>query len=229
MDIKNIFVNGCSFLTHRHTHEADINFNVGEMVRDQGNISNLINYARGGRGNDRIYLTTMTYFEKFPHLKKDTFVLIGWSSALRLDYPTKDDFKRMPDLDQCWATIKMGESVTALDNLPGRKVPINHVDWEVQRYFQNVLGLQNYLKLNNIKYVMYNALPPPTIRKNDHHTLYCSIDQTHFYNVDSSQYYYCEQNDRFISKTDHHPNEKGIEEWAGMVCKHIDTNKLYED
>jgi hypothetical protein len=92
-----------------------------------------------------------------------------------------------------------------------------------------VLGLQNYLKLNNIKYVMYNALPPPTIRKNDHHTLYCSIDQTHFYNVDSSQYYYCEQNDRFISKTDHHPNEKGIEEWAGMVCKHIDTNKLYED
>ena len=90
--MKNIFVNGCSFLTHRHTHEADINFNVGEMVRDQGNISNLINYARGGRGNDRIYLTTMTYFEKFPHLKKDTFVLIGWSSALRLDYPTKDDF-----------------------------------------------------------------------------------------------------------------------------------------
>ena len=171
----------------------------------------------------------MTYFEKFPHLKKDTFVLIGWSSALRLDYPTKDDFKRMPDLDQCWATIKMGESVTALDNLPGRKVPINHIDWEVQRYFQNVLGLQNYLKLNNIKYVMYNALPPPTIRKNDHHTLYCSIDQRHFLNVDSSQYYYCEQNNRFISNTDHHPNEKGIEEWAGMVCKHIDTNKLYED
>ena len=96
----------------------------------------------------------------------------------------------MPDLDQCWATIKMAESVTALDNLPGRKVPINHIDWEVQRYFQNVLGLQNYLKLNDMKYVMYNALPPPTIRKNDHHTLYCSIDQRHFLNVDSSQYYY---------------------------------------
>mgnify|MGYP001211169744 FL=1 len=226
--LSNLFVNGCSFLTHRHTHEADINFNVGEMVKDQANINNFINYARGGRGNDRIFLTTMTYFEKFPHMKKDTFVLIGWSSALRLDYPTKDDFKRMPDLDQCWSTIKMAESISQFDNLPAKKQPINHVDWEVQRYFQNVLGLQNYLKVNNIRYVMYNALPQPEIRKNDHHTLYRSIDKKHFFDADSSQYYYCQVNDRFISTTDHHPSEKGIEEWAGMVWQHIKENKLYE-
>ena len=37
-----------------------------------------------------------------------------------------------------------------------------------------------------------------------------------------------EQNNKFISKTDHHPNEKGIEEWAGMVWKYIDSNKLLE-
>jgi len=227
--MKNLFVNGCSFLNRRNTPAGHVRFSTAECIKDLGGFESMTNLARGGRGNDRIFLTTMTYFEKFPHMKKDTFVLIGWSSALRLDYPTRNDFKKMPDLDQCWSTIKMAESILQFDNLSSKKQPINHVDWEVQRYFQNVLGLQSYLKANNMKYVMYNALPQPEIRKNDHHTLYCSLDKKHFFDADSSQYYYCQVNNRFISKTDHHPNEKGIGEWASMVWQHIEQNKLYEN
>ena len=105
--LKRLFVNGCSFLTHRHTDEANINFSTAELIKEHGGFEEMVNFARGGRGNDRILSTTITYFEKYPEYKRNTFVLIGWSSALRLDYPTAIEFKPLPPLDECWATIKM--------------------------------------------------------------------------------------------------------------------------
>ena len=140
--MKNIFVNGCSFLTHRHTHEANINFSTAELIKEHGGFEEMVNFARGGRGNDRILSTTITYFEKHPEYKRNTFVLIGWSSALRLDYPTAIEFKPLPPLDECWATIKMAHNADHFNKSAGLKQPIDHHSWEVHRYYQNVIGLQ---------------------------------------------------------------------------------------
>ena len=117
--LKNLLVNGCSFLNHRHTDEIDLYLSPAELVKAHGGFEHMDNFARGGRGNDRIHSTTITHFEMFPERKKDTFVLIGWSSALRMDYPTRKDFKPMPPYDETWGTIKMatGMSVYAFVGL----------------------------------------------------------------------------------------------------------------
>ena len=71
-----LFVNGCSFLNHRHSNGIDINFSTAELIKDAGKFKSMTNLARGGRGNDRIFLSTVAYFEGKPECKKDTFVMI---------------------------------------------------------------------------------------------------------------------------------------------------------
>jgi hypothetical protein len=233
--LKNLFVNGCSFLNHRHTDEIDLYLSPAELVKEHGAFEHMDNFARGGRGNDRILSTTITHFEMFPERKKDTFVLIGWSSALRMDYPTRNDFKPMPPHDETWATIKMANT-TAFEKASAMKQPIDYEGWEVQRWYQNTLGLQNYLKVNNIRYVMYNALHPAlkvsNRRKKDHKQLRKAVDQDRFFQLAYSQYQYCADPDtpgQFISAKDHHPNEIGHRSWAKEVTDFIDQNNLYEN
>jgi hypothetical protein len=174
----------------------------------------------------------------FPERKKDTFVLIGWSSALRMDYPTRSNFKPMPPYDETWGTIKMAmpEFIDAFEKSKAMKQPIDYEGWEVQRWYQNTLGLQNYLKGNKIRYVMYNALQPALKvskrKKQDHNFLRKAVDQDRFFRLSYSQYQYCADPDtpgEFISANDHHPNEIGHRSWAKEVTDFIDQNKLYEN
>jgi hypothetical protein len=226
--LKRLFVNGCSFLTHRHTHEANINFSTAELIKEHGGFEEMVNFARGGRGNDRILSTTITYFEKYPEYKRNTFVLIGWSSALRLDYPTAIEFKPLPPLDECWATIKMAHNADHLNKSAGLKQPIDHHSWEVHRYYQNVIGLQNYLKINNIRFVMYNSLQPAlSYYKQDHQALGSAIDRKHFMDIEQCQNLFCQHKGLCISAHDTHPNEQGHKTWADKVKKFIDQNQLY--
>jgi len=233
--LTRLFTNGCSFLTHRHTDEIDLYLSTAELVKEHGQFEHLTNFARGGRGNDRIVSTTITYFEMFPERKKDTFVLIGWSSALRMDYPTRNDFKPLPPLEETWATIKMAksDSVVAFDKASSTKQPINYESWEVQRWYANTICLQNYLKINNIRYVMYNSLQPAlkvsANKKEDHDILRKAVDPKKFFRIDFSQYQYCGDIDQFISDKDHHPNEIGHRSWAKEVTDFIDQNNLYEN
>ena len=161
-----LFVNGCSFLNHRHSNGIDVNFSTAEVIKDKCKFENMTNLARGGRGNDRIFLSTMAYFEGDSKQKKNTFVLIGWSASTRLDYPTREDFKPTPPLDQCWSTIKMFEHEKGFDKMA--RIKIDHLHWSITRYFQNVIGLQNYLKTNKIptikdvvgtNYCFFNVFP----------------------------------------------------------------------
>ena len=101
--------------------------------------------------------STISYFENKPKRKKDTFVMIGWTSADRLDYPTRYEFKPMEPLDECWATMKIAddniENFTKMSK-QGRKGGADELDvihWMITRYYQNVLGLQIYLKVLVLK------------------------------------------------------------------------------
>jgi len=115
------------------------------------------------------------------------------------------------------------------------KQPIDYEGWEVQRWYQNTLGLQNYFKFNNIRYVMYNALQPALKvsrrKKQDHNFLRKAVDQDKFFRLDYSQYQYCADPDtpgEFISAKDHHPNEIGHRSWAKEITNFIEENNLYE-
>ena len=228
--LKRLFVNGCSFLTHRHTHEANINFSTSELIKEHGGFEEMVNFARGGRGNDRILSTTITYFEKHPEYKRNTFVLIGWSSALRLDYPTAIEFKPLPPLDECWATIKMADNADHFNKSKGLKQPIDHHSWEVHRYYQNVIGLQNYLKINNIRFVMYNSLQPAlSYYKQDHQALGSAIDRKHFYKLESSHHDFCVTKNLLISKQDGHPNEEGHKLWGENLHEYIQQQGLLNE
>ena len=233
--MKNLFVNGCSFLNHRHSDGVDVKFSTAECIKDLGGFESMTNLARGGRGNDRIFLTTVSYFENEPERKKDTFVMIGWSSAQRLDYPTRYEFKPMEPLDECWATIKIiDENEKNFTGMSKRKKlgtsELDMVHWMITRYYQNVLGLQNYLKVNKIPYVFYNSLQPILEDgKKDHIWWANAIDQKRFFNFETSQHEFCHRNDLLISKKDGHPSAERHKEWANELYKYILKKGLHNE
>tara|TARA_A100001015_G_scaffold311670_1_gene415366 strand:+ start:524 stop:1225 length:702 start_codon:yes stop_codon:yes gene_type:complete len=226
-----LFVNGCSFLRHRHTKETNINFSPAELIKAHGKFESLINLAEDGRGNDRVLMTTMQHFERHPKRKQDTFVMIGWSASTRLDFPSAYYSKPTAVQGTIWSTIQIMTKTHLFDEMAKtKKTPINYPDWMTIRYFQNVLGLQNYLKQNNIPYIFYNSLAHAFHgARDDQKFLINAIDQKRFYNLLNSQYEYCTDNNLFVSKSDEHPNKQGHTEWADKLCNYIDTNKLYED
>ena len=81
--MKYLFSNGCSFLSNNSKH--NIALNAGSELASMMGLE-YINYAKGGRGNDRIVATTKTFFSKNKDKIKNTFALIGWSASLRIDY-----------------------------------------------------------------------------------------------------------------------------------------------
>ena len=223
-----LLVNGCSFLNHRHSNGIDVNFSTAEVIKDKCKFENMTNLARGGRGNDRIFLSTMAYFEGDSKQKKNTFVLIGWSASTRLDYPTREDFKPTPPLDQCWSTIKMFEHEKGFDKMA--RIKIDHVHWSITRYFQNVIGLQNYLKTNKIPFLFYNSLSPFLFNgKRDHVNWQMAIDDKHFYKLESSHHEYCKEHKLFISEFDEHPSADGHKKWAEKIYKYIQQQGLQNE
>jgi len=222
-----LFVNGCSFLNHRHTNEIDVKFSTAECIKDLGKFESMTNLARGGRGNDRIFLTTISYFEGKPERKKDTFVMIGWTGSQRLEHPTRREFKPMKPLDECWSTIKINFHLKLFNRMSWKrglpsKSEIDVVHWMITRYYQNVLGLQNYLKVNKIPYVFYNSLQPMLKDgKKDHAWWFNAVDKTKFFKLNSSHFTWVKENNLSISKVDEHPSGEGHTQWAEDLYKYI--------
>ena len=78
-----LFSNGCSFLTSRPKDGVDT-FTT-KILAEKYDMP-LVNFAMGGRGNDRISFTTKVWLER--HKRDKHFAVIGWSSANRNDYVT---------------------------------------------------------------------------------------------------------------------------------------------
>jgi lysophospholipase L1-like esterase len=226
--MKNLFVNGCSFLNRRHSDGVDVKFSTAECIKDLGGFESMTNLARGGRGNDRIFLTTVAYFEGEPERKKDTFVMIGWSSSQRLDYPTRNEFKPMKPLDESWCTIKMLDDNEQNINKMARIEP-NMIHWMITRYYQNVLGLQNYLKVNKIPYVFYNSITNILENdKKDHKKWLQAVDQKRFFKIDTCHHQWAKDRNLLISSADGHPTGDGHSQWSEELYKFIKDNGLLE-
>jgi len=236
--MKTLFVNGDSFLANKHGG-VDMPFTVAELLhKSYFNDYSLVKLARGGSGNDSTFLTTVNWFERHPKLKKDAHVLICWTESQRVDYPTKIDYNpQQPEqfihhhkpMDQSWSTFPLssyvGHPFSVVVNSIMKKFNLldpGYPDWVVTKWYQNVLGLQNYLKANNIQYTFYNSLPPSCDEgKKDHGYWLKAIDKSNFYRVHYSQYEFCQDNKLVISNTNHHPTEQGHIEWANKLIRFI--------
>ena len=218
--MSKIFSNGCSFLTPRPKDGVDT---FVSKVLSENYKSELFNLAMGGRGNTRIGFTTKLWFEQ--NGKVDTFAVIGWSSMMRNDYVTDDGWKkgRIPNMDLTWRTWKLMDNVKFVDAQKG---------WDMEsnlqmQYIEAILNLQNYFKLNNIPYVMYNALPNHLNGEIlDFKTLIKTIDMRRFFKPDTSHYDFVMKDKLIVSPEDPHPSAEGHLQWTKQLKEFIDANDL---
>jgi len=219
-----LLCNGCSFLTTRTP--GDVRTHTGMHLANRFGLEK-VRLSAGGRGNDRVVATTKLYFYNNPERAKDTFVLIGWSASSRFDYVSR---KSLED-DLLWRTWKLGG-----ENL---KWYLKHKFIDVNmnlkiRHLTNILALQDFFKLNNIKYCMYDSLSNnynidvrDGLKIKDIETLRSMVDREHFFNFEKmSHHEFCLRNKLFISKDDEHPTAEGHVRWGNLVIEHIRKNNL---
>ena len=155
------------------------------------------------------------------------FVLIGITSYNRREALTTSEN------NSHWHTWKMVDpkSPPYYKNLPFTPfirneetlyTPALEADGQVRTVIQ-ILYMQSYLKLNNIKYLMFNALhngfdKPLT---DECRRLLDQVDTKHFYNLqgrfDQCQHGWCLNKNLIVSDLDDHPNVQGHTVWANKL------------
>jgi len=220
--LNHVFTNGCSFSTNRKTANAKVDTFASRLVADSYNLEST-QYGRGGRGNRRIIITSKLYYEYVPERKKDTFAIIQWSGAGRKDYPTLGS-DRWLDLDTPWRTWVKHEEYKFYMN---QKKYDDTMDDSFDT-LNNILDLQNYFKLNDIKYVMYFGLPQTfDFRTRDSQLLYEMVDWSKVYNKDTDHLTFCRDNNyQLEAGVDEHPSYDGHKIWAEGLLEFIDNGKL---
>ena len=208
---KHLLVNGCSFNTPNP--KGDVPSFAGKMVAKHLDL-NLTNLARGGRGNDRIVVTTKIHFENFPDQKQNTVALIEWTQAGRIDYVTNDRYKPMKLQSTTWRSYHNRD---VLDVMPG----YDDVEHESLSVLRNILDLQTYFKTNNIKYMMYFGLNNVITETADSKTLWKCVDTSKFFRPSYSHFQYCQDNKCYVSPTDYHPSTQGHRVWANELIKYM--------
>ena len=227
--MKYLFSNGCSFMCKRNTPEASIQIHPGIEVADHYNLKHW-GFAKGGRGMDRTALTTITWCENNRAILDDTFVLIEWSTATRLDYPSNDkNFKKVEGQETTWHSMKL--NIEPAVGFFFKQKNMNFNEYIRFRYYQNVLLLQNYFKVNNVNYLMYNGLETRNEYKsmNKDFKIYDAlIDKKRFFSYSKSHHDWAKHDNTgyVISSSDSHPSEQGHKEWSKLLIQHIDENNL---
>ena len=218
--MSKLFSNGCSFLQLRP--KDNVNTFVTKILAEQYNLQ-LFNLAMGGRGNERISFTTKLWFEQ--NGATDTFAVIGWSSMMRNDYVTNDGWKkgRIPNMDLTWRTWKLTDNTNFLKK---------QVGWDldntlIMKFLDNVLDLQNYFKLKNIPYVMYNALPNYSNSDiKDFKVISNAIDTKRFFKPETSHFEFIKENKLQCQESfSAHPSVEGHTKWANELKEFINTKK----
>ena len=227
MTVSKMFINGCSFLTFRP--REGINTHCGIELAKQMNLDIADNLAGGGRGNKRLSFTTKVWCEKFPEKAKQCFFLIGSSSGTRVDYPTKDGYKKrkFPSLDMTFRTYspnKDSECQTFWRYLMRTGADVDQMT-QVET-LDSILNLQYYFELKRYPYLMYHTISDAEIKNPDIKLLYSKINQKRFFRSESSHIDFVLENALTISKDDPHPNTEGHERWATMLREYIDDNNL---
>jgi hypothetical protein len=227
MTVSKLFLNGCSFLTFRP--REGVNTHCGIEVAKQMGLELEVNLAGGGRGNKRLSFTTKLWCEKYPEKAKECFFLIGSSSGTRVDFPTKDGYKRhkFPSLSTTWKTYSPNKDAECQSFWKYLMKSGADVDQMVQiESLDNILNLQYYFEFKKYPYLIYHTISDPQIVNDDIKLLYSKINNKRFFRADSSHLDFVLENNLTISKDDVHPNIEGHTKWATLLKEFIDANNL---
>ncbi len=180
------------------------------------------NAGRLGDSNDRIFRTTISSIDYLESLgKKDFFVVIGLTSMFRYetwnDISVKDNEKKLKGK---WVQ----GCISSEEYLDFAKESLVH------RLCLNIINLQNFLKVRNIPYLIFNCFDDfdEEIRE---HSFFNYIDLDYIYNKDFKPHFRLgiEQefntdwgnNDDYFQKN--HPTDLSHIEWANELNRYIKT------
>ena len=221
---KRLICNGCSFNGPRKTSNPPVEEFVSSLLSNFLEIP-LTNLARGGRGNRKIVDHTKIYFEKNKNHKKDSLCLIQWSSPLRRDYPTTRKRETLPNFDTNFRTWNDTKEIKFIKSK--KNWDLNY-DYALSQ-ITNIIDLQSYFVVNEIKYVMYFGLPNSIkgIKLNsDLNALNNSIDYNTFFKPDDTHYDFVIRNHLICSKDDPHPSLEGHTLWTGDLFDFVSKKFL---
>ena len=176
------------------------------------------NCGRLGVSNDRIFRSTINSVEYLESLgKKDLFVVIGLTSLTRFSNLEKQNDRLV------YNDVHLPHDF--------RKYMTN-IDVVYHKHLVNIINLQNYLKMKNIPYLIFNAFDKEMESDFTKHKLYDNIDLNNIYNKDFKPHFldYIEKkfntnwgndDDYFIKS---HTTDKSHIEWANNLHKYIKEN-----
>jgi len=176
------------------------------------------NCGRNGASNDRIIRSTIHSVEYLESLgKKDLFVVIGLTALTRFSNLEKQNDRLVYNDVHLFHDLMKN---------------ITNLDVVYHKHLVNIINLQNYFKMKNIPYLIFNAFDKGMEKDLTKYKLYDNIDLNNIYNKDFKPHFlnYMEKNfntdwgnDNEYFRTSH-PTDKSHIEWAKQLHKYIKEN-----
>ena len=224
-----LMTNGCS-----HTSGAELEYELQDSCYNKAWPWHLskklqfqnINLAKSGASQERIVRTTLTWLGDYPDKAKDSFVIILWPGPLRTEI--RCDGFTWP-LDDDWIPLILGNDAQYEKRFP---YPLykyyeswcylrsNYLD--ATRFLQNVIFLQNTLKLYKVPYLFWNASSAIWIGDRRLKPLYKQIDNKYypnFYDINFQQNAILKRNGG--TESFRHWDEKTQMWWANYLYEYI--------
>lgn len=247
---KRIFANGCSHMSGNYCTGTVENFDVWQERRSPAsklgkllNVDDVVNYAKGGASNDRIYRTTIQFINDHYYNLHEYFFLIGWTSSDRSELTLLGDVntniikqKTSAQIEQMtdWI-IKQDINIvqTTSDdfgNIIDNKNNYLNDFWynfsplygEIKK-INYIIGLESLLKSLNVKYYFYNAIGTLPVRVTK------LINESHFYKPftdNGTEFKYLKKAGFKTNPICNHFDHDATEHWAEIIFNEI--KKVYE-
>ena len=223
--------------------------------RADGKKPEYVNLSQSGGCNSMIKRKTINWLCENKDMWKDIIVLVGWSNPLRDELFVADWYPESGNpysayLDITDGYLQLGSKGSNKEHQPShlkedfnidnnfyKEYMVRHYSFEnqISTTIDNILDLQNFLKLNDIKYVFWNSLNLNNRnwkefdhtkwtkkRKFINHQNWVSSD------IDFSWEEFLDDLDPphrlkyRLSKENDHPNELGHKLWADEIYKKIE-------
>lgn len=129
-------------------------FLLGRLIRqNRNNQVSVFNIAEPAASNDRILRTVLDAIAIDPLI--DT-VIIGWTSLGRTEFA--DEVGSYDVWPGYQGNLFLRDGCSWRKELSEYVSKYHSTEWYVRRFYQQVVLLQSYLKLNNIKYLMMDTI-----------------------------------------------------------------------
>ena len=211
--VNKLIVSGCSFATG-YKLENGKESAWPRLLADKLFVP-VINLAEAGRGNSYVFSSIVDYFMENPDEKQTSLVIIGVTGYHRQDFYDsygKNFISTVPEFKDAATFIELFWKRYYND------------EYYFTNYLRSVVLMQDYLKSNSIKYIMFNALNTNRLIKRN----LSQLDQKYIESIDTELFLKMTMCD-FIGFTpksvldDGHPSELGHKIMAEVLRANIKT------